>query len=184
MQRMLGMRGLPPANLRGLELQGLSIEVRAEVLAAFEQMRQRIEQHEIEAAEREAALAERTALLQRKDRDLALRDAKIEKLEFEIARYKRWKFAAKTEAMSAEQRRLFEETVVEDEAGLQAPLVVLATAHHEHALAAFEVHALDDLLKPVDDERLAQALARRGPAAATPAGPAGPAGRGSERLCA
>jgi transposase len=125
MQRMLGMRGLPPANLRGLELQGLSIEVRAEVLAAFEQMRQRIEQHEIEAAEREAALAERTALLQRKDRDLALRDAKIEKLEFEIARYKRWKFAAKTEAMSAEQRRLFEETVVEDEAGLQAQLAAL-----------------------------------------------------------
>ena len=125
MQRMLGMRGLPPANLRGLELQGLSIEVRAEVLAAFEQMRQRIEQHEIEAAEREAALAECTALLQRKDRDLALRDAKIEKLEFEIARYKRWKFAAKTEAMSAEQRRLFEETVVEDEAGLQAQLAAL-----------------------------------------------------------
>jgi transposase len=121
MQRMLGMRGLPPVNLQGLDLQGLS----AEVLAAFEQMQQRIEQHELDAARREAALAERTALLQRKERDLALRDAKIEKLEFEIARYKRWKFAAKTEAMNAEQRRLFEETVFEDEASLQAQLAAL-----------------------------------------------------------
>jgi transposase len=109
MQRMLGMRGLPPVNLQGLP---------AEVLAAFEQMQQRIEQHERQAAEH-------TALLERKERDLALRDAKIEKLEFEIARYKRWKFAAKTEAMSAEQRRLFEETVFEDEASLQAQLAAL-----------------------------------------------------------
>ena len=40
------------------------------------------------------------------------------------------------------------------------PLVIFVTAHDEHALAAFEVHALDYLLKPVDDGRLAQALAR------------------------
>ncbi|MBB5203203.1 DNA-binding LytR/AlgR family response regulator [Inhella inkyongensis] len=42
----------------------------------------------------------------------------------------------------------------------QPPLVVFVTAHDEHALAAFEVHAIDYLLKPVDDERLSQALAR------------------------
>lgn len=40
------------------------------------------------------------------------------------------------------------------------PLVAFVTAHDEHALAAFEVHALDYLLKPVDDRRLAQALQR------------------------
>lgn len=40
------------------------------------------------------------------------------------------------------------------------PLVVFVTAHDEHALAAFDVHALDYLLKPIDDARLAQALQR------------------------
>jgi two-component system LytT family response regulator len=42
----------------------------------------------------------------------------------------------------------------------EPPLVIFVTAHDEHALAAFEVHALDYLLKPLDDARLAQALQR------------------------
>jgi hypothetical protein len=40
----------------------------------------------------------------------------------ELARLKAWKFDARTEAMNAEQRRLFEETMAEDEASLQAQL--------------------------------------------------------------
>jgi len=40
------------------------------------------------------------------------------------------------------------------------PLVVFTTAYHEHALRAFEVAALDYLLKPFDRERFARALAR------------------------
>ena len=63
--------------------------------------------------------------IQRLSRDIALRDAKLEKLNFELARLERWRFAAKTEAMNAEQRRLFEETLVEDEASLQAQLQAL-----------------------------------------------------------
>ncbi len=35
---------------------------------------------------------------------------------------KRWKFGAKTEAMTAQQRALFQETLAEDEASLQAQL--------------------------------------------------------------
>jgi two-component system LytT family response regulator len=40
------------------------------------------------------------------------------------------------------------------------PLVVFTTAYHEHALRAFEVAALDYLLKPFDRERFARMLAR------------------------
>ncbi len=38
--------------------------------------------------------------------------------------------------------------------------VIFVTAYDEHALRAFEVHAVDYLLKPVAPERLAEALAR------------------------
>jgi two-component system, LytTR family, response regulator len=38
------------------------------------------------------------------------------------------------------------------------PYVVFVTAFDEYAVRAFEVHALDYLLKPIDDERLAAAL--------------------------
>ena len=44
----------------------------------------------------------------------------------------------------------------------EPPLVVFVTAYSEHAIEAFEVHALDYLLKPLDDARLAQAVERAG----------------------
>lgn len=40
------------------------------------------------------------------------------------------------------------------------PLVIFVTAYNAFALEAFEVHALDYLLKPINDERLIAALAR------------------------
>lgn len=40
------------------------------------------------------------------------------------------------------------------------PVVIFTTAYSEHALRAFEVHALDYLLKPFDGERLQVALRR------------------------
>ena len=40
------------------------------------------------------------------------------------------------------------------------PAVVFVTAYDEHALRAFEVHAVDYLLKPYDDARFASALQR------------------------
>jgi len=40
------------------------------------------------------------------------------------------------------------------------PIVVFVTAYDRHALKAFEVHALDYVLKPVDPERLREAVDR------------------------
>ncbi|MBE2230259.1 MAG: response regulator [Chitinophagaceae bacterium] len=40
----------------------------------------------------------------------------------------------------------------------KAPHVIFTTAHHEFALKAFEVNALDYLMKPIDPKRLADAV--------------------------
>ncbi|MEM7356868.1 MAG: response regulator, partial [Acidobacteriota bacterium] len=40
------------------------------------------------------------------------------------------------------------------------PAVIFVTAFDEHAVEAFELHAVDYLLKPVAEERLRQAVAR------------------------
>lgn len=51
------------------------------------------------------------------------------------------------------------------------PLIVFVTAFDDQALAAFETGAVDYVLKPVDDERLAQTLARLKARLAQPAAP-------------
>jgi two-component system LytT family response regulator len=42
--------------------------------------------------------------------------------------------------------------------GLKMPMVVFATAFDQYAIKAFEVHALDYILKPADEERLSQTI--------------------------
>ena len=86
---------------------------------------QSLTEEDLEGLPPEAIAALAQQMLQRlrcQDSELRFKDAKIEKITFQLARLKAWKFGAKTEAMSAEQRRLFEETCVEDEASLQAQL--------------------------------------------------------------
>jgi two-component system LytT family response regulator len=46
------------------------------------------------------------------------------------------------------------------EIGDQMPAVVFVTAHDQHAIRAFEINALDYLLKPVTKDRFEQALER------------------------
>ncbi len=69
--------------------------------------------------------------IRRQAREIALKEAKLEKLNFELARLKAWKFSAKTEAMNAQQRQMFEDTLAEDEADLQAQLQALRAATAE-----------------------------------------------------
>ena len=57
-----------------------------------------------------------------KDRELAFKQATIDKITHEMAVLKRLKFAARSEAFNAEQRSLLEETIDADLAALQAEL--------------------------------------------------------------
>ncbi|MFG6441978.1 IS66 family transposase [Roseateles sp. LKC17W] len=128
------MRGLPPNSP-----QGLSPEVAALIAQLQQQVQdqaQQLSEHDETLAARDIELAQRDALLQRKDREIALREAKIEKINFELARLKRWTYGAKSEAMNADQRRLFEETLAEDEAALQAQLEQLRREAEAAAAAA------------------------------------------------
>jgi two-component system LytT family response regulator len=50
--------------------------------------------------------------------------------------------------------------VLKQLAGIHAPAVVFVTAHDEHAIRAFDVQALDYVLKPVVEDRLKAAVRR------------------------
>jgi len=81
------------------------------------------------------------------------------------------------------------------ESGIE-PLTIFVTAYSEHAVAAFGVEAVDYLLKPFDDQRFEQAIARakaaiqqsrmqaRVPASAAAAAPAAGAADGASEAAA
>ena len=99
---MLGSQELPPID---------EAQLPPDVVALLQRMRLQIQAKDCE--------------LERKRGEIAWRDARLDKLNLELARLKRWKFGAKTEAMTAQQRALFAETLAEDEASLQAQLAAL-----------------------------------------------------------
>ena len=57
------------------------------------------------------------------------------------------------------------------------PVLIFTTAYHEHAIAAFEVHAIDYLVKPVRVQRLLAALQTGAAAASAVGGQARPPAR-------
>ncbi|HQC96198.1 MAG TPA: IS66 family transposase zinc-finger binding domain-containing protein, partial [Aquabacterium sp.] len=77
------------------------------------------------SAEAAALITRLQQQVQAQAREIAWAHAKLEKVNFELARLKRWKFGAKTEAMTAQQRALFQDMLAEDEASLQAQLAEL-----------------------------------------------------------
>jgi hypothetical protein len=108
--RMLNVHELKAQDLRGLS-PGALTEI-------AEQMLQRIAEQSMHIDRQSKQIAER-------DRAIKFKDAKLERITFELARLKAWKFAAKTERMNAEQRQLFEETLAADQASLEAQLEAL-----------------------------------------------------------
>ena len=74
-------------------------------------------------------IAQHETLAQRRDAEIKFKEAKIERITFELARLKAWKFGAKTESMNAAQRQMFEDPATEDEADLQAQVEALRAAN-------------------------------------------------------
>jgi transposase len=101
------------------DLEGLSPEA---ITTLAQRMLGRLREQQQHLRQRDERIAHQAGEIERKDAELQFKTAKLDKVNFELARLKGWKFGAKTEAMSAEQRRLFEETMAEDEASLQALL--------------------------------------------------------------
>jgi transposase len=62
------------------------------------------------------------AQVQRNKHEIDWRDAKLEKLAYEIAQLRRMKFGARSEQLNAQQKALFEESVDADIAALEAEL--------------------------------------------------------------
>ena len=77
---------------------------------------------ESELRERAAALL---AQVQRSKHEIDWRDAKLEKLAYEIAHLRRMKFSASSEQLNAQQKALFDESVDADIAALEAELETL-----------------------------------------------------------
>ncbi|HET8899689.1 MAG TPA: IS66 family transposase, partial [Rhodanobacteraceae bacterium] len=74
-----------------------------------------------------ATIAQHLATIDQRDKTIRARDIKIDKLTHEIAHLRRMRYGAKTEAMSAEQRELFEESIDADIAALETQLAELTT---------------------------------------------------------
>ena len=76
-------------------------------------------------AEQSKHIGEQSKRIDSQAQAIKWRDAKIESITFQLARLKAWKFGAKSERMNAEQREIFEETLAEDQASLEAQLAAL-----------------------------------------------------------
>lgn len=100
---MVDLSTLHAEDLRGLSASAVT-ELATRMLAEIKQLG--------EQAERDA-------------RTIRFKDARLEKISFELARLKAWKFGAHTERLNAEQRQMFETTAAEDEADLAAQLAAL-----------------------------------------------------------
>jgi len=113
-------------DTQSIKVQGLKGLSRTEVDAMMAQLLSHID-------EQERHIGEQGKRLDSAQQAIKWRDAKIEKITFEIARLKAWKFGAKSERMTAEQRELFAEALAADQASLEAQLGALQEAAEKAA---------------------------------------------------
>ena len=128
---MLDVHAIKAQDLRGLSA--------AEWTALGAQMLAHISEQSRHISEQSRHIGEQDKRIDSQVQAIKWRDAKIESITFQLARLKAWKFGAKTEAMNAEQRGLFEETLAADQASLEAQLAALQST----AAAASDVSAPD-----------------------------------------
>ena len=119
--------------LKAEDLQGLSPSAMAEVAA---RMLAQLGEQSRHIGEQAAHINAQSKQIDRHEQALKFKDAKIERITFELARLKAWKFGAKTEAMNAQQRQMFEETLAEDQASLEAQLQALQGDIGQHSAPA------------------------------------------------
>lgn len=99
-------------------------------------------------------------------------------LRYALARHPQWQVVGECASVAAARELLarrevdlvFLDVQMPKESGIdlarslsamaEPPLIVFVTAYNVYAIEAFEVHAMDYLLKPFDDARLAQTLER------------------------
>ena len=110
---MLDVQAIKPQDLKALSAGELGA-IAAQLLAHI--------------AEQSKHIGEQSKRIDSQAQAIKWRDAKIESVTFQLARLKAWKFGAKTEAMNAEQRDIFEETLAADQASLEAQLEALQGA--------------------------------------------------------
>ena len=114
---MLDVKTLKAEDLKGLS-SSVVVELAVAMLAQLAAKDEQLVAQEQQLSAKDDELATKDKLIAQRDQELKLKEAKLEKVTFELGRLKAWKFGARTEAMNAEQRRLFEETLAEDEASL------------------------------------------------------------------
>jgi len=107
---MLDVQAIDPEDITALSA--------AELGALFRQMRAHI-------GEQSRHIGEQSKRIDSQAQAIKWRDAKIQSITFQLARFKAWKFGARTERMNAEQRDIFEETCAADQASLEAQLAAL-----------------------------------------------------------
>ena len=118
---------LDTQSIKAQDLEGLS---RAELNALIPQLLSHVDEQTRHIDEQSRHISEQRKRLDSAAQAIKWRDVKIEKITFELARLKAWRFGASSERMSAEQRELFAETLAADQADLEEQLAALqATAH-------------------------------------------------------